>query len=326
MKFRFYFLSLTMIFSGLATASEADSSTQAVEDISAPSLQLLAERRWNHGAIDCSASDESAIEIFQYSASSYILRQSKCLSYEAPFIYLLIGEESALLVDTGATESAEKFPLYSTVISILESQSTGGKRKPITVVHSHSHSDHRAGDSQFSGSDQVTLVEPSAQGLSQFFDFSGADKGEVKLDLGARTITVFPIPGHQQESIAIYDSRTQWLLTGDTFYPGYVYVKNWDAYRQSIARLVDFSQHHSVSALLGTHIEMKTEPEKYYPIGTLYQPDEASLVLSVGDLTRLNQALVAAEKPQELVFDKFVVAPLSGLQKAISGIVGWFVD
>lgn len=321
MKLRFYSLSLVMMFSGLATAS-----AQTVEVGSVSALQTLTDRRWNHGAIDCSTSEEPAIDVFQYSASSYILRQSKCLSYEAPFIYLLIGEESSLLVDTGATESVEKFPLYSTVTSILESHSTDGKRKPITVLHSHSHSDHRAGDTQFSGSDQVKLVEPNALGLSHFFDFENTDKGEVIIDLGGRTVTVFPIPGHQQESIAIYDSKTQWMLTGDTFYPGYVYVKNWEAYRQSIARMVEFSKHRSVSALLGAHIEMKAESKEYYPIGTLYQPNEASLVLSVNDLTRLNQALVAAEKPQELVFDKFVVAPLSGLQKAISGILGWFVD
>ncbi len=324
MKFSVYLVGL-MLLSGLAKASVEAPMTQASDSRVADSLTVLRDKRWNHGAIDCSTSEEPAIEVFQYDTSSFILRQSKCLNFEAPFIYLLIGETEALVVDTGATESADDFPIYGTIKSLIEEHSPNGDSKPITVVHSHSHGDHRAGDGQFSDP-QVSVVAPNAEGVKKFFDFESQKNNEKALDLGDRLITVFPIPGHQQESIAIYDSQTRWLLTGDTFYPGYIYVKSWDDYRVSVARMVDFTQQQPVSAILGTHIEMTREPGEYYPIGTLYQPNEASLVLTVNDLEQLHETLESNEKPQKHTFDKFVVAPLNAFQKVIGGILGWFVD
>jgi glyoxylase-like metal-dependent hydrolase (beta-lactamase superfamily II) len=64
------------------------------------------------------------------------------------------------------------------------------------------------------------------------------------------------VPGHQEESIALCDAKTGWLLIGDTVYPGRVMVKDWSAYRSSIERLVEFAKAHRVSAVLGSHIEM----------------------------------------------------------------------
>ncbi len=325
MKFPVYLVSLILL-SGLSRASVDESMSQSFAPEAVDALSVLSDKRWNHGAVDCSASEEPAIDVFQYDDSSYILRQSKCLSFEAPFIYVLIGQKEVLVVDTGATESADDFPLYDTIKTLIETQSPDGNEKTITVVHSHSHRDHRGGDGQFLVKPRVSVVAPNAAGVREFFDFSTHKNNEVRLDLGAREITVFPIPGHQQESIAIYDSKTRWLLTGDTLYPGYIYVKHWGDYRASVARMLDFAQRQSVSAILGTHIEMTREPGEFYPIGTLYQPNEASLVLTVDDLTQLHQTLEKGGKPKELTFDKFVVAPLSGLQKAIGGILGWFVD
>ena len=59
-------------------------------------------------------------------------------------------------------------------------------------------------------------------------------------DLGDRVLDIIPIPGHQPAGIAIYDRRTAILLTGDTFYPGRLYVRDQAAYVRSIKRLVDF--------------------------------------------------------------------------------------
>jgi len=54
--------------------------------------------RWNHGA-----SGEQPIQVHAYDPHTYLLRQSKATSYEAPFLYLLFGNERAVLLDTGAT-------------------------------------------------------------------------------------------------------------------------------------------------------------------------------------------------------------------------------
>jgi hydroxyacylglutathione hydrolase len=135
-----------------------------------------------------------------------------------------------------------------------------------------------------------------------------------------------PTPGHQEEAISVYDPRTKWLLTGDTFYPGYLYVKNWDDYKYSIARLVAFSKTREVQAVLGAHIEMQEAPGEFYPIGTLYQPHEARLALTPQDLAMLDSALQDAGNAKEIVFDKFIVAPLNMLQKMISNIARWIVQ
>jgi len=38
---------------------------------------------------------------------------------EAPFIFLFIGDDKALLMDTGATKKQDIFPLYETVKEII---------------------------------------------------------------------------------------------------------------------------------------------------------------------------------------------------------------
>ncbi len=38
-----------------------------------------------------------------FDAHTFILRQSKTVNFEAPFLFLLCGNERALLLDTGAT-------------------------------------------------------------------------------------------------------------------------------------------------------------------------------------------------------------------------------
>jgi len=56
---------------------------------------------WNHGSEDCAKSRAPAIEILQADHDSYILRQNKCVHFEAPFIYVLFGEHTVFVQDTG---------------------------------------------------------------------------------------------------------------------------------------------------------------------------------------------------------------------------------
>jgi len=315
---------LCLISTSYICAEAVDASIDSKE-LSGASASTLQQKKWIHGSADCKLNADPAIEVFRYDQSSYILRQNKCLSFEAPFIYVLIGEEKVLVLDTGATESALDFPLYETVRSLINelSEQDGKTAKKLLVIHSHSHSDHYRGDSQFKGKPNVTLVEPNNAAMTQFFSINKWPDGEANIELGGRKLTIIPTPGHQEESISVYDPQTKWLLTGDTFYPGYIYVKNWDEYKKSIARLNLFSNTHEVSAVLGAHIEMTDEPGEYYPIGTIYQPNEAPLALMPNHLAALNSALEKSDKPQKLSSDEFIVAPMSTFQKAISKIARW---
>ena len=96
----------------------------------------------------------------------------------------------------------------------------------------------------------------------------------VTYDLGERRLDIIPVPGHEATHIAVYDRQTGILLTGDTFYPGRLYIRDWRAYKASISRLVAFSQHHLIMHVLGTHIEMSNVPGRDYPQGSIYQPQE----------------------------------------------------
>lgn len=285
----------------------------------------IAKKEWHHGSTNCDLDEAPAIDVFKHDDNSFVLRQNKCLSYEAPFIYVLFGQNKLLILDTGATSDAKQFPLYSTVQSLIKQREDRGLPSPseTLVIHSHGHSDHYAGDSQFVDKPKTTVVAPEKNAVSKYFSFDNSASGLAYIDLGQRVLTVIQTPGHQEESISIYDSQTQWLMTGDTLYPGAIYVKHWQEYKRSIERLFQFSKQHEISAILGAHVEMSNEPGKYYPIGTTYQPDEASLALSVGDLVKLNTALTQSTKAQRISLNHLVIEPMGWLQKSISNIIRW---
>jgi hydroxyacylglutathione hydrolase len=281
----------------------------------------LTEKVWIHGSEDCRTNRDPPIEVFAFDAATYVLRQNKCVHFEAPFIYVLFGAHTVFVQDTGATARADRFPLYKAILELVaERQRTTATPLGILVTHSHSHGDHKAADAQFRGQPGVTLVEPDAQAVRDYFGFRQWPDGEAAVDLGGRSLVVVPIPGHQEESLAVYDKATKWLLTGDTMYPGRLIVKDWAAYKASIGRLVQFSKDHEISAIMGTHIEMSRGGE-LFPPGSTFQPDEARLPLAVDDLLRLHERLTqAGNKPTAIRMERFVVAPMGGLQRALGEI------
>lgn len=283
----------------------------------------LATAQWLHGADNCKNDKNPLIQVMQADASSYVLRQNKCTTFEAPFIYVLVGSEKILVVDTGAIESSKESPVYKTIKSLMreqESESSTASRE-LLVVHSHSHSDHTKGDAQFSGLKGVKIVGTNTASIEESLGLADWPNQTNSMDLGDRAVTFIPIPGHQEQSIAVYDHQTEWLLTGDTFYPGALRVKNWAAYKNSIERLLSFSMSHPVSLILGAHIEMNVETKKPYRIGTTYQPNEPPLGLQVSHLRVLNDKLQTTKKAKKLKFDSFVVSPLSRFEKMMSNLL-----
>lgn len=329
-------VSLLFLIVGTITSRAEDQgasekpSHSASGDIDYPERdRLLFEKRWNSGSEDCSKNDEPPIDILIFSKSTYVLRQNKCISFEAPFIYVLFGEHTVLIHDTGATESVEKFPLYKSVSTLIEKRSELGYPgiQTILVTHSHSHRDHTSADLQFKNQPNVTLIEPNSEAILKYFAITDWPNESANIKLGARELTIIPTPGHQEESISIYDPQTQWILTGDTFYPGVIYVKNWQTYKSSIQRLVDFSKNYPVSAFMGSHIEMTDKNGIAYPIGSTYQPDETTLPLQLEDLYQLHSALEeSGEKATSLTFDKLIITPMNVFQKAIVRVLKWLTQ
>lgn len=269
----------------------------------------LNTQKWIHGSENCEENSDPPIQIVQYNNNTWILRQNKCTNYEAPFMFLFLGEKKALLMDTGATADENIFPLYKTVKEII---ATGtNKDLELIVGHTHKHGDHYAADAQFIGKPHTSLIGLEVKDIKAFFKIPNWPNEIVDFDLGNRKMMIIPIPGHEASSIAIYDTSTKILLTGDSLYPGRLYIKNWVAYKRSIKRLVEFTATNNISTILGNHIEMSHNPGKDYPIQTMYQPEEHPLPLNVGHLKELSNALTKlGDQPKMEIHDSFIIYPM----------------
>ena len=287
----------------------------SAQDIATP-LQQLKGKKWFSGAKNCQLDKSAAFETYQYNQNTFILRQNKCHHYEAPFIYLLFGEERALLIDTGALVDKEKRSLATKVQSIMQQRAKqlalSKITLPLLVAHSHSHGDHIAGDSQFSGLKNTEVIKSNdTAALIASLSLKDWPTKNATIELGSRSITIIPAPGHQAQAIAFYDQQTSWLITGDTIYPGRLYIKHWKNYKNSIQRMVNFTKNHHVLAILGAHIEMSNTPNVDFAMQSTYQENEASLVLSIDDLYKLNNRLITlGEKPMRSSIDNMIIYPL----------------
>ena len=266
--------------------------------------------KWIHGSEDCGDNGDPPVQVHRYTDSTWILRQNKCIHYEAPFIYLLLGDDRALMQDTGAVASLDG--IRNAVDEIIGSWSDARGLGAIELIvsHSHAHGDHVAGDPQFADRDNTTIIGRDVASVRAAFGISDWPTAATELDLGGRILDIIPIPGHQESHVAIYDRQTRVLLTGDTLYPGRLYVRDWPAYCASISRLVEFTRSRQVSHVLGTHIEMSAQPGVDYPVRTRYQPDEHPLQLRLSHLIELHQSLLAiGDEPKAEVHDSFIIVP-----------------
>lgn len=271
---------------------------------------------WIHGAADCAHSSDPLIQVHQFDDDTFVLRISKCFSYEGNFIYLLFGDTKAVMFDTGGEPdqdgpfAATALPLRRAVDDIIADwlKKRGVADIDFVVAHTHSHRDHFSWDGEFDGRPRTTIVKPTLAVVKSFFGLLNWPDGQATLQLGNRGLIVFPIPGHEASHIAAYDPRNKWLFTGDTLYAGKLTIEDWDAYRSSAARLAQFANQHEIGCVLGTHIEMKNQPRQLYTIGTRYQPNEHALPLAASHIQELDAACRAmGNNPHRDVHDDFII-------------------
>jgi hydroxyacylglutathione hydrolase len=272
--------------------------------------------RWIHGSRRGGPTDPP-IQVHEVDADTFILRQSKDVTYEAPFLYLLCGAERALLLDTGAVADPAACPVRATVDSLVAGRSPDYE---LVVAHTHGHGDHVAGDPQFAGRPLTTVVARDADSVRSFFGFTTWPAEVVRFDLGGRELEITGIPGHHAASIAVYDPQTAFLLTGDTVYPGRLYAPDFPAFRESLERLTAFAAARDVSQVLGCHIEMTRAPGRDYPLGCRYQPEEPALPMTVTQLEAIRDAAAAA-RPGVRRSDDFIIyaGPCKAGQRRLAG-------
>jgi hydroxyacylglutathione hydrolase len=270
------FLNLTLATLALACSALA----QAPAD--------LTSLHWNQGSDDCKAHPQPPLEVHAYDPQTFLLRENLCSTFEAPFMYLLIGSDKALLIDSGDVADANAMPLAQTVMQLLPSK--GESKLPLLVVHSHRHLDHRAGDVQFANLPNVQVVGYDLDSVKKYFAFTDWPNGHAQIDLGGRTVDVVPAPGHSTTDVVYYDNNTGLLFSGDFLMPGRLLVDDADLYLASSRRVADFVRQRPVRYVLGGHIELDSSGQTL-PWQSQYHPNERTLPLSKDDVLALPAAI-----------------------------------
>lgn len=292
----------------LEDSSAGDGATSGGgETIACPDPADVFPAVWPDGS-QCDQEDD--LTVHRYDDDTFIIRQSLCTSFEAPFIYLLFGEHTVLVEDSGAGGVA----IADKVVEVVE-QWKADRGDPtaeieILLINSHAHGDHVAGNQQFAGLPQVTIIGFQQEQIAEFLDIGWPDEsGEI--ELGGRIVDVVPIPGHEANHVALYDRDTKLLLTGDTLYPGRLFIDEFGDYVQSYRKLADFKLSHPICFALGAHIELSTTPGDDFDFGATEHPDEHELQMHPDQIDEVLDALEAMNGvPRRESHDHFIIFPL----------------
>ena len=290
----------------MAVTGEIDFSDGAA----IPDLDVV----WIHGSEASKYNTDPDIQVHACDEHTYILRQNMAVSYEAPFMFLLFGGSQALLLDTGATANPRFFPLRRTVDAIIDGWLADHPHPDdygLLVLHTHSHSDHTAADGQFADRANTVVIGAKRDAAWPYFGFADEPESAVQVDLGGRVLDCLATPGHHEAAVTYYDRYSGILFTGDTVYPGRLYVFDWPGFVRSIDRLADWCTQRPVTYLLGCHIEMTTTPGVDYPVGWSYQPDEPPLQLTTDHLEQIQSMLKANNlQPDRYVLPQMIITPV----------------
>ena len=243
---------------------------------------------WDEGAADCSKVSLPPLQVHAYNPQTFILRQNLCSTFEAPFLYLLVGSTKALLIDTGDVADPQKMPLAKTVLDLLPAAGSG--KLPLLVVHTHRHLDHRAGDGQFQNLPHVQVVGYELERVKEFYHFTQWPNGVAQVDLGDRTVDVIPSPGHNETEVSFYDRNTGLFFSGDFLISGRLLIDDTPGELATAQRVADFVRDRPVRFVLGGHIE-KNAAGELFPWESQYHPREHLLQLTKDDVLALPAAV-----------------------------------
>lgn len=258
---------------------------------------------WIHGSLSAKHNTDVRVQVHQYNAHTFILRQNPAVHWEAPFMYLLFGSNKAILLDTGATKEAEYFPIRSTVDAVIDrwQAANGVSNIELVVMPLGSEFSQTQGISQFSDRSGTEVIAATMAGRTLLSE-------SMEIDLGDRTLKVLPTPGIDPYALTIYDPYTDLLFTGNTFYAGRLVIRDFPAYKASIKKLWDFSKAHPVKWTMGGRIEMSDYPGIDYRLRSNYRPREHELQLPASLLRDCYQIVHLINGQQDIrIHDEFIV-------------------
>jgi glyoxylase-like metal-dependent hydrolase (beta-lactamase superfamily II) len=213
--------------------------------------------------------------------------------------YLIEGKKRALLFDTGMG------------IGNLRSLIRRLSKLPVIVLNSHTHDDHVGNNWQFDdvyGMD-TDFTRQNAKGSKEDAQ-AEIGPGEIcgalpvgfdpatyatrpwkitkwvhdgdRIDLGGKTMEVFATPGHTPDSICLFDRANGLLFTGDTFYPGTIWIYRPEtdlaAYGESVSRIAALEP--QVKLVLGAHNVPVGQPAELGKLASAFAKVRAGQVKS----------------------------------------------
>src|SRR3954468_8309066 len=122
-----------------------------------PPTPLDTDVAWIHGSPSPRRLHDPALQIHHLTPETVLIRQSKDLTFEAPFILLLLGGRRALLLDTGAVDGTALREAVDGLVADRLSARTPQTAYELVVAHTHGHGDHVAGDAAFAGRPDTTV-------------------------------------------------------------------------------------------------------------------------------------------------------------------------
>jgi len=291
---------LIFAFLSLVLSSCSTSSDKSVPD------STVFSQPWISGLDE----NEPPLQVQEYDSNTLVMRQSLRTSFEAPFIYLLFGEEKALLIDSGAGNVDLRSMVDQQIEAWLEDK--GRQNIALVVMHTHAHGDHVAGDEQFIGRADTAIVGHAVEDVVDFFMIENWPNESKAFDLGGRIVDIIPTPGHHDTHVMVYDRSTRLLFSGDMLYPGRLYFQcsKAELFRSSIDRVAEFVKKRDTSWILGAHIELTQESGKSFGSNDLVRTNERLLEMSPATITAIKSALhQMGERLRVEAYDNFILFP-----------------
>jgi glyoxylase-like metal-dependent hydrolase (beta-lactamase superfamily II) len=218
--------------------------------------------------------------IQQIDGSTYAI--SEYGHWEKVHSFLLVGEEEAVLIDTG---------LGIDSIKRITDQLT---ELPIKVFTTHVHTDHIGNHREFENIyvheyekdwlvngrkdlsieevrkdliRDVTISLPKTFNPNEFQLFQGEPAGLLKdgdvIEMGNRRLAIYHTPGHSPGHVSIFDKTNGYLFTGDLLYdetPIYAYYPSTNPV-DLVKSLEKISAIPNVSIIFGSHNTLGLKPD-----------------------------------------------------------------
>ncbi len=206
-------------------------------------------------------------------------------------IYLIEGQDKALVVDTGLAEND--------FIGMIKSLT----RLPFEVAITHNHGDHMLHldkfDRYYMSEKDVWMFESfEMKAMHRGRDYSRCELMPIKdgdiIDLGGGyEVEVFDIGGHTPGSVAFLDRKRKIMMTGDAFgvwmqVPGATTLSVYQANLEHFLERISAPEYEGI-CMFGGH---NKQSGGYFPFGDRYIPNDAK---RIKDMITLCKKLIAGE-------------------------------